>query len=149
MQYGCRSDGTQVIQITLSVRYNPHTTQGKEMPSKFDHRGDRRLHLKKPAGGMITGGRVDIVNMSLNGIGIAHDFPIKAGTQTFLEFSWAGKVLRLWVTVANCRRDRAGTGYRSGLVVQNRSESDAEYRQRVKEGLDRLRESESDLPPSV
>ena len=119
------------------------------MGVKFDNRTNRRLHLKKPAGGMVTGGRVEIVDMSLTGLGIIHDFPLRAGAETFLEFAWAGKMLQLWVRVTNCR-PKPGGGYRTGLqLIKKGTDSDNEYLRRVKEGLERLKATESDLPPSV
>lgn len=118
------------------------------MPSKFDNRTDRRLHLKKPANGHISEGVVSIMNLSITGIGIEHPFQIKPGLQTFLEFAWGGTVLRLWCTVAHSRPKRDGDGFRTGLIV-GRGASEKEYKERVKEAIRKMIEAEKQQPSSL
>jgi hypothetical protein len=120
------------------------------MAIKFEHRGDRRLHLKKPAMAFTSGGQVEIMNVSMAGIGVAHDFEVKVGQGMFLEFSMNNAMMKLWVTVASSR-PVAGKKYRyeSGFVVRPGSESYEDFKKVVKAGLDKLRSIEANLPPSV
>lgn len=119
------------------------------MPSKFENRGDRRLHLKKPAVAFTSKGRIEIIDLSLTGLGVANEFPLTPGDEMFIEFAFMGEALRLWCSVAYCRPARAGAGFRSGLIVKKGSESGPEYKKIVSAGLDKLREAESKLPPTV
>lgn len=97
--------------------------------------------------GHLSEGAVSIMNLSISGIGVEHPFPLKPGAQTFLEFAWAGKVLRLWCTVAHSRPRREG-GYRSGLIV-GRGGSEDEYRDRIREAIRKMIEAEKAQGPAI
>jgi hypothetical protein len=116
---------------------------------RFDLRGDRRLRLKKPAPGMLLGGRVEIVDLSVAGMGIQHDFPLRSGSEATVEFSWSGTVIRLQCTVARTQSEKSVPGrYRSGLQInKKKSEGFVVYRKRVLAALEKLREAEGRLPP--
>jgi hypothetical protein len=113
---------------------------------KFDLRNNRRLHLKKPVDAMLLGDRVDIVDMSLDSVGILHDFEIKLGASVYLEFFWGQTNFRLPCTVARAREVRSGL-WRSGLTIRSNAGSVAEYRKRIEAGLAKLREIEASRPP--
>lgn len=120
------------------------------MAIKYEHRGDRRLHLKKPVMAFTSAGQVEVLNISMAGIGVTHDFELKVGQGMFLEFALNNSMMKLWVTVASTRRV-AGKKFRheSGFVVRPGSESYEDFKKLVKAGLDKLRSIEANLPPSV
>ena len=118
------------------------------MAITFDHRNNRRLHLKKPVDAMLLGGRVSIVDMSLDSVGIEHNFEIKLGATVYLEFLWGQTNFRLPCTVARTRELRSGRS-RSGLTIRSNAESVAEYRKRIEAGLAKLREIEASRPSSL
>jgi hypothetical protein len=113
---------------------------------KFDLRSNRRLHLKKPVDGMLLGDRVDIVDMSLNSVGIEHEFEIRLGASVYLEFRWGQTSFRLPCTVARTRATSRTGRWSSGLTIRASSDSAVEYRKRVEAGLTRLREIEASTP---
>ena len=121
------------------------------MSIKFDLRHNRRLRLKRPAHGMVTGGRVDIFDMSINSVGVQHDFELRPGATTFLDFWWGDTEIRLSCEVARSRPVKDQTGrYRTGLKI-NREASDTigEYEKRIEAALEQLREAEEKLPPAM
>ena len=100
---------------------------------------------------MVIGGRVDIIDLAIDAVGIEHDFELRLGAMTFLEFWWGDTQIRLSCEVARTRpvKDQAGR-YRSGLKIhRSASESLAEYEKRVEAALAQLREAEGKLPPSM
>jgi len=117
---------------------------------KFDLRNNRRLRLKKPAAGMVSGGRVEVIDMSLESVGVEHDFPLQADQTTFLEFAWGETLIHLSCTVARTRPVRESPGrYRSGLTIRSGSgDSLDDYRDRIEEALEQLRKVEADRDPS-
>lgn len=116
---------------------------------KFDLRGNRRLHLKKPVDGMLLGDRVDIVDMSLNSVGIEHEFEIRLGASVYLEFRWGQTRFRLPCTVARTRTGSHSGRWRTGLTIRANDASVAEYRKRIEAGLARLREIEASKPSTL
>ncbi len=120
------------------------------MPFKFDHRSGRRLRLKKPANGMVMGGRVEIYDLGASSVGVEHQMDMTAGSRTFLEFNWSGTVFRLSCHVARSRKtDRAGW-FRSGLTVdQDRSEAQVEFCRRVRAALEAMQQAEEKMPPVI
>lgn len=115
------------------------------MTVTFEHRGDRRLHLRRAAPGLTPLGRIEITDVSTTGLGIRHDFGVKAGDRTIIEFTWSGMLLRLNCTVAASRKDPGSGRSQSGLIVRS-GESAAQYKSRVAEALARLVARESQLP---
>jgi hypothetical protein len=100
---------------------------------------------------MITGGRARIIDLSLDSLGIEHEFPVDVGDSIFIEFSWNSVSIELACTVVRTRETpEPGTGYRSGLRVKRTlSPGIAEYAMRVQVGLEKQREEEKKLPPAV
>lgn len=100
---------------------------------------------------MITGGRVDIIDLSIDSVGVEHDFELKPGATTFLDFWWGDANIRLSCEVARTRRVKEQTGrYRSGLKINpGASETLQEYEKRIGAALEQLRESEEKLPPAM
>jgi hypothetical protein len=121
------------------------------MTLKFDLRGGRRLHLGRPAGGFVLGGRVDILDISARSLGIEHDFPLTLGSSTFLEFSWGDKAIRLSCRVARTRPVKGRQGfYRTGLEIdRDNSAGGAVYAKLVEAALKKLREAEAKLPSVI
>ncbi|HSP13372.1 MAG TPA: hypothetical protein VLV78_01320 [Thermoanaerobaculia bacterium] len=121
------------------------------MSFKFDKRAGRRLHLKRPAPALILGGRVGIVDVGLDSIGVEHDFPLTLGGRTFLEFSWSNRPMRLSCVVARTDPVKGkGDRYRSGLRIDpSKSPDFEEFNRRVREGLEQLKEAEAKMPPSI
>jgi len=98
---------------------------------------------------MVTGGRVDIIDMSIDSVGVEHDFELRSGTSTFLDFWWGETQIHLSCEVARSRPVKNQTGrYHTGLKI-NRDASDTigEYEKRIKAALEQLREAEEKLPP--
>jgi hypothetical protein len=117
---------------------------------RFDQRAGRRLYLKRPVPAVILGGRVGIVDVGVENIGIEHDFPLELGHRTFLEFSWGNRAMRLTCIVARTDRVMASPErYRSGLIVEPNSPDLEEFARRVREGIEQLREAESKVPPVI
>jgi hypothetical protein len=118
---------------------------------KFDLRhGRRRLRLNKPAVGYLSSGRVDIVDVSVDGVGIESEFRLEPGTATFLEFKWGTVPMRLACVVARSRPSKRPGRFQSGLVIKKSSSpSIAEFTKRVEEALQKVREAEARLPPSI
>jgi hypothetical protein len=115
---------------------------------KFDLRADRRLHLKRPAAGLLLGAPVEIHDLGIRSIGIELETELTPGTRAYLEFSWTGTVIRLSCRVASTRRAKYREGWcRSGLVIERDSESRDEYLRRVEAALEQLRAAEAKLPP--
>ena len=121
------------------------------MTMKFDLRqGKRRLHLNKAAPGFVTLGRVDIVDVSEDGIGVESEFKLEPGTPTFLEFKWGNFPMRLACTVARCKPMRTPGRYQSGLTIKRSSSpSFQDYISRVSAALEKMREAEAKLPPVI
>ena len=118
------------------------------MTFRFDHRSGRRLRLKKPANGMVMGGRVEIHDVGINSVGVEHKMALSPGSRTFLEFTWSGTIFRLSCHVARTRAADRRDWFRSGLTVDaDRSEAQMEFVRRVKAGLEAMREAEAKLPP--
>lgn len=100
---------------------------------------------------MVIGGRVDIVDMSIDSLGVEHEFELRPGFATFLEFWWGEAQIRLSCEVARTRRvpDQPGR-YRSGLTINAAaSETIDEYRTRIEAALEQLRATEDKLPPPM
>jgi hypothetical protein len=118
---------------------------------RFDLRHNRRLRLKRPAHGMIAGGRVEIIDMSTDSLGVEHDFELRLGVMTFLEFWWGDAQMRLSCEVARTRPVKQQPGrYRSGLTIDvAASETMDEYRKRIEAALEQLRAAEEKMPPSM
>jgi hypothetical protein len=115
---------------------------------KFDQRRGRRLHLKRPAPGLVLGGRVGIVDVGIDSVGIEHDFPLDLGSRTFLEFSWGNRPMRLSCIVA--RTHKVKSSFSSGLTIDPAKSPDVgEFMKRVREALEKLREAEAKLPPAI
>ena len=105
--------------------------------------------MKKPANGMVMGGRVEIHDLGVNSVGVEHEMPLTAGSRTFLEFNWSGTVFRMSCHVARTRKapDRIGW-FRSGLTIdQDRSEAQTEFSRRVQNALASMQQAEEKLPP--
>ena len=100
---------------------------------------------------MVIGGRVDIVDMSADSLGIEHDFELHPGFSTFLEFWWGEAQIRLSCEVARTRRLRDQPDrYRSGLTINaEASETIDDYRTRIEAALEQLRATEEKLPPPM
>lgn len=93
------------------------------------------------------GGRADILDMSVNGMGIRHDVPLKLGEETFVEFKWSGALIQLRCQVSTTRPDRTGHGHCSGLQVTG-GVSANDYKKRVLDAVKQMVEREvDDLPP--
>jgi hypothetical protein len=116
------------------------------MPVKFDYRRSRRVRLKRPAQAMITGGRGEILDLSLEGIGMKHDVPLEPGREIFLEFNWGNTLIALRCAVAATKRLAEQPLYRSGLTVVG-GEGAEMYRFRVRRAVASMLEHESTLPP--
>jgi hypothetical protein len=119
------------------------------MPLKFDLRhGRRRLRLTRPAPGFVTLGRVDIVDVSVDGLGIESEFKLEPGTPTFLEFKWGNFPMRLSCFVARCRPSKTPGRWQIGLTIKKSSSpSIQDYTSRVEAALEKMREAEAKLPP--
>jgi hypothetical protein len=96
----------------------------------FDARKSRRLRLKRRAAAMTGFGPAEIVDLSPNSLALLHDWSAEKGAETWLEFSWAGRLIRLDCEVRTCRRSPADAKYRSGVLVRGGFSAD-EFRQRV------------------
>ena len=100
---------------------------------------------------MVIGGRVDIIDLAIDAIGVEHDFALQVGASTFLDFWWGNTHIRLSCEVTRTRPVKEHTGrYRSGLKIhRSASESIAEYEKRIEAALEQLREAEEKLPPTM
>lgn len=103
--------------------------------------------MKKSVSGMTLGGRVDIIDVSVDSLGIEHAFPMQLGTTTFVEFSWGRDLMELPCVVARTSPipDRPGH-YRSGLKILRKGISEPVFRKRVKEAIEKLKEIEANRP---
>jgi hypothetical protein len=122
------------------------------MTLKFDLRhGRRRLRLNKPAPAMVTGGMVQIIDVSQDGIGVESDFRLEPGSSTFVEFKWGTFPMKLACTVARCRTSRSQAGrFQIGLMIKKSSSpSFADFTKRVQDAIERMREAEAKLPPTI
>lgn len=121
------------------------------MTLKFDLRhGRRRLRLNKPAPGFVTRGRVEIVDVSLEGIGVEADFKLEPSTPTTLEFKWGNFPMRLSCTVARCKPAKTPGRWHVGLAInRNTSPSIQDYISRVKAALEKMLKAEAKLPPLI
>ncbi len=100
---------------------------------------------------MVTGGRVDIIDMSIDSLGVEHDFELRPGASTFLNFWWGETEIRLSCEVARSRPVKAKAGwYRTGLkITRGGSDTIGEYEKRIEAALEQLHEAEEKLPPSM
>jgi hypothetical protein len=100
---------------------------------------------------MVLGGRVDIIDLAIDAVGVEHEFELRLGATTFLNFWWGETQIRLSCEVARTRRVKEQPGrYRSGLKIhRSGSESIAEYEKRIEAALEQLREAEGKLPPAM
>lgn len=123
------------------------------MSGIFDHRYARRVHLTNPPPVQIATSRGLLVDVSVTGVGLSHEAPLRPGTTHDLQFTLGGRIFRLTCTVMNTRRGSVGLlSFRSGLAVEPASTDArtlAEYRRRVALALERLLAREATLPPPL
>lgn len=79
-------------------------------------------------------GPVHILDVGPKAVGIRHEAAAERGSTTWLEFSWAGRILRLDCEVRTSRKPRAENKFRTGLAVIGGLGAE-EYRYRVEEAL--------------
>ena len=114
---------------------------------KFDLRRTPRLHLKRPATGYTRFGDVEIIDITPPGIGIRHEFSLEKVAALTLEFSWAGRRLKLECEVRSTRD--AGSGkFRSGLAIRG-GPSEKEYRQLVEREIEKMKAAQLQRPSAV
>ena len=104
---------------------------------RFDARSSRRLRLRRPAAAITGFGPAHIVDLTPKSIAITHEWPVTKGVTTWLEFSWAGRLMRLDCEVRSTRYSRADAKHRSGLIVSG-GFSASEFERRVRDELAKL-----------
>jgi hypothetical protein len=114
---------------------------------KFDLRRTPRLRLKRAATGYTRLGEVEIVDITPPGMGIRHDFSLEKTVALTLEFTWAGRRLKLECEVRSTREDGNGK-FRSGLAIRG-GPSEKEYRQLVEREIEKMKAATSQRPASV
>lgn len=82
-------------------------------------------------------GPANIIDLTPKSIAITHGWPAAKGATTWLEFSWAGRLIRLDCEVRSTRYSRADATHRSGLVVSG-GLSASEFERRVRDELAKL-----------
>lgn len=84
--------------------------------------------------------------MSVNGMGIRHDAPLKVGEGTFVEFRWGSALIQLRCVVSTTRPDRTNHGHRSGLQVTG-GVSASDYKNKVLEAVKQMLDREANELP--
>ena len=79
-------------------------------------------------------GRVDIIDCGVNSVGVRHETAVEKGMQTWLEFTWSGRLIRLDCEVRSSKVPRGEDRYRTGLMIRGGASAE-EYRRRVTEAL--------------
>ncbi len=115
---------------------------------KFDLRRAPRLRLKRSAPATSKFGVVEIFDVTPGGLGIAHDFRLEKGAQLWLEFTWAGRPLRLECEVRSTQRRANETKQRSGLVIRGGASAD-EYRRLVERELEKMKAAQTGRPSTI
>lgn len=114
--------GRGVLRTRLGQRTQNTTNP---MNSHQERRKVQRIRFKLPLAGTLPTGSISIVDLSISGAKVEHDFPIPAGRTVRLDFLLRGERISLSCSVIRCRLERNGsnrTAYSSGL----RFASDAE-----------------------
>ena len=79
----------------------------------------QRISPDYPVIGQLPTGNVVIVDLSIVGARVEHQFPLAAGRRVRLDFSCEGETLTLLCDITRCKLQRTGTGggvvYSSGL----------------------------------
>ncbi len=87
-------------------------------------------------------GSVEIFDVTPTGLGITHDFRMEKGTQLWLEFTWAGRPLRLECEVRSIHRRGDGSKQPSGLLVRGGPSAD-DYRRLVEREIEKMKATQS------
>jgi len=87
-----------------------------------------RLTLDEPVVAKIADRGVTLLDLSNGGALVEHEFPLKAGVTTTLEFAWRGETVRLTSIVVRTRLGRSTTkpgsfAYSSGLRFSSPTEA--------------------------
>jgi hypothetical protein len=112
------------------------------MPYKFDYRGNRRLHARKPIPAFVAGDPVKITDLSKNGFGIVSDAPLRPGSSTWMELDWGRRTLRLRCQVSYSK------GQRRGLTLAGGPDAD-HYRALITKEVEKLRQREAATPSPI
>lgn len=112
------------------------------MPYKFDYRGTRRLHAKKPIPAFVAGNQVRITDLSTTGFGIVSDAVMRPGALTWMEFDWGRHTLRLRCRISYSK------GHRRGLTLAGGPDADR-YRTLITKEVDKLRQREAKMPSPI
>lgn len=111
------------------------------MGTRFESRYKPRVAPRRPIRAFVAAGPAEILNVSESGIAIRHDAPMKAGTETLVEFEWGTSRLVLRCLVIHSVPLITG-GYRSGLTLARVDGPAAEYRRRVAAAIEWIRSAE-------
>ena len=102
---------------------------------KFDSRKSKRLRLKRSAQAMTSLGPAELVDVGPNSLAIIHKWPVQKGAAFWIEFPWAGFVMRLNCEVRVTRPAPHADGLRSGCLVTGGQTAD-EFKKRVEKALE-------------
>ncbi len=79
----------------------------------------QRIHFDRPLRANVPNGYVSIIDLSLTGARVQHDFALTSGKQIRLDFEWNSRRVLLSCRVVRCRLERASgkqaVTYFSGL----------------------------------
>lgn len=114
---------------------------------KFDLRRTPRLRLKRAATAYTRLGEVEIIDVTPPGIGIRHDFSLEKTVALTLEFTWAGRKLKLECEVRSTR-DIGGGKFRSGLAIRG-GPAEKEYRQLVEREIQKMKAAQVAAPSAI
>lgn len=79
----------------------------------------QRIHFDRPLRASMANGYVSIIDLSVSGARVQHDFALTSGKQIRLDFEWNSRRVILSCRVVRCRLERASgkqaVTYFSGL----------------------------------
>ena len=101
---------------------------------KFDSRRSKRLRLKRAAKAMTSLGPADLVDVGPQSLALVHTWPAQKGTTFWVEFTWAGFMVRINCEVRVVRPHPDSGGLRSGCIVTGGPGAE-ELRRRVENAL--------------
>ncbi|MEO8218660.1 MAG: PilZ domain-containing protein [Acidobacteriota bacterium] len=84
-----------------------------------ERRTVQRIHFDRPLRATVANGKVGIVDLSISGARVQHDFALTSGKQMRLDFEWNSRRVILSCRVVRCRLEKSSeqqaVTYLSGL----------------------------------
>ena len=91
-------------------------------------------------------GKVEIVDITPPGMGIRHDFPLEKTVAITIEFTWAGRPIKLECEVRSSRAFESG--FRTGLVIRG-GPSQREYYKLVEKEIEKMKAAQPQAPQVI